>query len=243
MFRKEREDIMKKLLSLTGTVSLALLAMFALAACDWFMPQTPATTNTNNLLTLTKAWYDGSKVDVTWSGSGSSFTVYRSTTKTGTYTKLGTASASPYADTSFSPGTLYFYAVTATNKSSISITATDGAVYVWPVYVTPGYVSPYSLIPMNDLYAATFSNYIYMQWSGSASNYYVYRSTSKLGDYSQIASTDGLTYFQDSMSSTYGTSANTVYYYVITDTDYGATITITESEYYGYVWAGFFPLT
>jgi fibronectin type 3 domain-containing protein len=61
-------------------------------------------------------------IEITWSAvaGATGYTIYRSDTETGTYTELGTDTASPYEDGPFTPPVTYWYKLKATNSLATS---------------------------------------------------------------------------------------------------------------------------
>ena len=126
--------------------------------------------------------------------------VYRSTTKDGTYSFLGSTAKLNYTDSKADAGTTYYYKVKAgivngvKSNSSAAVTITCRCAR--PV-VTPDYLT------------STGKPYIYWGAVDGANRYYVYRSTTKDGTYSFLGSTGKLNY-TDSKA-----DAGTTYYYKV----------------------------
>ena len=126
--------------------------------------------------------------------------VYRSTTKDGTYSFLGSTANLNYTDSKADAGTTYYYKVKAgivngvKSNSSAAVTITCRCAR--PV-VKPSYVG------------ASGKPYIYWGAVDGANRYYVYRSTTKDGTYSFLGSTANLNY-TDSKA-----DAGTTYYYKV----------------------------
>ncbi len=61
-------------------------------------------------------------IEITWSTvtGATGYIIYRSTTETGTYTQIGTDTASPYTDGPFTPPVTYWYKLKATNSLAVS---------------------------------------------------------------------------------------------------------------------------
>jgi fibronectin type 3 domain-containing protein len=71
-----------------------------------------------------------SRVTVSWTastGSPTSYQVKRSTSATGTFTSLGTVTASPYVDSAVTNGTTYYYEVAARNAGGACSSANSGS--------------------------------------------------------------------------------------------------------------------
>jgi hypothetical protein len=70
-----------------------------------------------------------SRVTVSWTASTNgptSYQVKRSTSATGTFTSLGTVTASPYVDSAVTNGTTYYYEVAARNANGVCSSANSG---------------------------------------------------------------------------------------------------------------------
>ena len=126
--------------------------------------------------------------------------VYRSTTKDGTYSFLGSTANLNYTDSKADAGTTYYYKVKAgivngvkSNSSAVvAITCRCARPVVKPSYV-----------------GASGKPYIYWSAVDGANRYYVYRSTTKDGTYSFLGSTANLNYTDSAAN------AGTTYYYKI----------------------------
>lgn len=120
------------------------------------------------------------KVKLTWKAiSGAeSYTVYRATSKSGTYSKLKTTENTYYTDSSATVGKTYYYKVQANYKTGTYNSAQSSA------------VSDSRNLARPDVKVKLKSNGDpNLSWEKitGASKYYVYRATSKDGDYSKIA--------------------------------------------------------
>ena len=128
--------------------------------------------------------------------------VYRSGSKDGTYTLMGTTTATNYTDSKANAGYTYYYKVKAISEvksaanSSLSAAVAITCRCARPV-VTPDYLT------------STGKPYIYWGAVDGANRYYVYRSTTKDGTYSFLGSTAKLNY-TDSKA-----DAGTTYYYKV----------------------------
>ena len=126
--------------------------------------------------------------------------VYRSTTKDGTYSFLGSTANLNYTDSKADAGTTYYYKVKAgivngvksNSSAAVAITCRCARPVVKPSYV-----------------GASGKPYIYWSAVDGANRYYVYRSTTKDGTYSFLGSTANLNY-TDSKA-----DAGTTYYYKV----------------------------
>jgi titin len=146
-------------------------------------------------------------INVSWiavSGA-TSYIVFRSATSGGTYTQVGTPSASPYNDGGLTASTPYYYKVKAANAVgesdySSEVTATTQA----PPVVAPG-------IPTGVGATATSSTSISVSWTAvsGATSYKVFRSATSGGTYTQVG-TPASSPYADA-----GLTASTAYYYKV----------------------------
>jgi fibronectin type 3 domain-containing protein len=149
-------------------------------------------------------------IQVSWTAvSGASeYYVYRATSNDGEYSQIASTASASYTNTGLSSTTTYYYKVAAqngigTSAQSSSVSATTPA--------------PPPSLPAAPLWVNAQAQYfngvhsIEVSWSAvtGATRYYVYRSTSSGGGYTQIGSTASTSY-QDR-----GRSKGTRYYYKV----------------------------
>ena len=136
---------------------------------------------------------------LTWNAvsGATSYKVYRATSQKGTYSLLGTVTATSYTNTGAKAGTTYYYKVKAVNSAGESAYSNIVSGRATVTTLTMGHSST-SGKPMLTWKAV----------SGAAS-YKVYRSTSKNGAYSVINTTKALTY------TNVGAALGTTYYYKV----------------------------
>ena len=126
--------------------------------------------------------------------------VYRSTTKDGTYSFLGSTAKLNYTDSKADAGTTYYYKVKAgivngvksNSSAAVAITCRCARPVVKPSYV-----------------GASGKPYIYWSAVDGAGKYYVYRSTSKDGTYEYIGYTTKTNYTDSKANAGY------TYYYKV----------------------------
>lgn len=143
-------------------------------------------------------------VNLSWSAvSGASgYEIYRSTSSTGTYTKIASTTSTSYSSTSLNTGTAYYYKVRAYKTVTPSVySGYSSVVSAKPVLATPSSAKA----------ASSAYNSIKTSWTAvsGASGYDVYRATSSTGSYYYAGSTTS-TSFNNS-----GLVTNTPYYYKI----------------------------
>ena len=136
---------------------------------------------------------------LTWNAvsGATSYKVYRATSQNGTYSLLGTVTATSYTNTGAKAGTTYYYKVKAVNAAGESAYSNIVSGRATVTTLTMGH-SAASGKPMLTWKAV----------SGAAS-YKVYRATTKNGAYSVINTTKALTYTNT------GTALGTTYYYKV----------------------------
>jgi alpha-amylase len=162
---------------------------------------------------LTATAASSSSINLAWTASAgaTTYTVYRSTSKTGTFSSIGTPSSLSYSDSGLTPSTAYYYYVTATNTAGTSaasstVTATTNAL-------------PIPAAPTGLTATPASSSSISLAWTAStnATSYTVSRSTSATGTFAAVG-TPSTTSFTDT-----GLTAATTYYYYVTATDTAGT--------------------
>jgi fibronectin type 3 domain-containing protein len=149
------------------------------------------------------------KVYITWNSvsGATSYNVYRATSSSGTKTKLGSTTSTSYSDTSATPGTTYYYWVTAVNSAGES-----GYSSYNTGYRKKGPPSPPSNPPSNvQASDGTYTDKVYITWNSvsGATSYNVYRATSSSGTKTKLGSTTSTSY-----SDTSATPGTTYYYWV-----------------------------
>ncbi len=136
---------------------------------------------------------------LTWNAvsGATSYKVYRATSQNGTYSLLGTVTATSYTNTGAKAGVTYYYKVKAVNSAGESAYSNTVSGRATVTTLTMGHSST-SGKPMLTWKAV----------SGAAS-YKVYRATTKNGAYSVINTTKALTY------TNVGAALGTTYYYKV----------------------------
>ena len=136
---------------------------------------------------------------LTWNAvsGATSYKVYRATSQKGTYSLLGTVTATSYTNTGAKAGVTYYYKVKAVNSAGESAYSNVVSGKTTVTTLTMGH-SASSGKPMLTWKAV----------SGAAS-YKVYRATAKNGAYSVINTTKALTY------TNVGAALGTTYYYKV----------------------------
>ena len=136
---------------------------------------------------------------LTWNAvsSATSYKVYRATSQNGTYSLLGTVTATSYTNTGAKAGTTYYYKVKAVNSAGESAYSNVVSGRATVTTLTMGHSST-SGKPM-------------LTWNAvdGAASYRVYRATAKNGAYSVINTTKALTYTNT------GAPLGTTYYYKV----------------------------
>jgi len=167
------------------------------------------TTLPNAPTNVTATANSGNSITVNWgSATGATgYYIYRSATAGGTYIQVGTSTTASYADISVSPVTTYYYKVTAYNGSGTGAQSSS-------------YASATTLLgaPTSVTATATSANSIIVSWvyvGSGATGYYIYRSTTVDGTYSQIGTSTTTSYVNNSASLIFSPSSGTTYYYKV----------------------------
>jgi fibronectin type 3 domain-containing protein len=158
-------------------------------------------TSPSNLKAVSNS-YNSVKVNWTAVSGATGYEIYRSTSSTGTFTKIATTSSTSYINSALNTGTTYYYKVrsyktgTSTTYSSFS-----PVISAKPIPSTP--------ISVNA--ASSSYNSIKTSWAAvaGASGYEVYRATSSTGTYSLVGSTTSTSF------TNVGLSTNSTYYYKV----------------------------
>ena len=143
---------------------------------------------------------------LTWNAvSGATFyKVYRATSQNGTYSLLGTVTATSYINTGAKDGVTYYYKVKAVNSAGESA-------YSNTVSGQSKSVTPKPSAPVVKIGHSATSGKPMLTWNAvdGAASYKVYRATAKNGAYSVINTTKALTYTNT------GAALGTTYYYKV----------------------------
>ncbi len=162
---------------------------------------------------LTATAVSSSGINLAWTASAgaTTYTVYRSTSATGTFSSIGTPSGISYSDSGLTPSTAYYYYVTATNSvgtsaASSTVTATTLAL-------------PIPAAPTGLTATPASSTSITLAWTAStnATSYTVSRSTSATGIFAAVGTPSTTGYTDTDLT------AATTYYYYVTATDTAGT--------------------
>ncbi len=143
------------------------------------------------------------KVTLSWSkvDGAKEYVVYRATSKNGTYTKLYTTTGTTFTNTSAKAGYTYYYKVKAVSSKTTDADSAFSAI----VYRTCDCARPTVKVALN---ANGDPKLTWGSVSGAGS-YAVYRSTSKNGTYTKLATVKGT-----SLTNT-SAKAGTTYYYKV----------------------------
>ena len=128
------------------------------------------------------------------------YEVYRSGSKDGSYTLLGTTTATNYTDNKANAGYIYYYKVKAVNANSIK------SDYSATVAATCHCARP---VVKPDYLISTGKPYIKWTAVSGASKYYVYRSGSSNGTYKYVGTTTATNYTDNKANAGY------TYYYKV----------------------------
>ena len=143
---------------------------------------------------------------LTWNAvsGATSYKVYRATSQKGTYSLLGTVTATSYTNTGAKAGVTYYYKVKAVNSAGESP-------YSNIVSGQSKSVTPKPSAPVVKISHSATSGKPMLTWNAvdGAASYKVYRATAKNGAYSVINTTKALTYTNT------GAALGTTYYYKV----------------------------
>ena len=143
---------------------------------------------------------------LTWNAvsGATSYKVYRATSQNGTYSLLGTVTATSYTNTGAKAGTTYYYKVKAVSSAGESA-------YSNIVSGKSKAVTPKPSAPVVKIGHSATSGKPMLTWNAvdGAASYRVYRATAKNGAYSVINTTKALTYTNT------GAALGTTYYYKV----------------------------
>ena len=146
------------------------------------------------------------KPQLTWNAvsGATSYKVYRATSQKGTYSLLGTVTATSYTNTGAKAGMTYYYKVKAVNSAGESA-------YSNIVSGQSKAVTPKPAAPVVKIGHSASSGKPMLTWNAvdGAASYKVYRATAKNGAYSVINTTKALTYTNT------GAALGTTYYYKV----------------------------
>ena len=143
---------------------------------------------------------------LTWNAvsGATSYKVYRATSQNGTYSLLGTVTATSYTNTGAKAGTTYYYKVKAVNSAGESAysNVVSGKVKA---------VTPKPSAPVVKIGNSASSGKPMLTWNAvsGATSYKVYRATSQNGTYSLLGTTMATTYTNT------GAKAGTAYHYKV----------------------------
>jgi fibronectin type 3 domain-containing protein len=133
--------------------------------------------------------------------------IYRSSSSSGTYTRVTTTpsaiTGASYTDTGLSSGATYYYKVAAHNGSGVgAMSSSYGSATTLVALLSP---------PTTVTASAASSSGITVSWSSvtGATRYYIYRSSSADGSYTQLTYTTSLSYTNT------GLSSGATYYYKV----------------------------
>jgi uncharacterized repeat protein (TIGR02543 family) len=155
--------------------------------------------------TLKAASASYNSVKLTWGAVAGTtkYEVYRSTSKTGKYTKIAETTSGSYVNTKLTTGKNYYYEVRAYRMvGKMKVYGGDSAVVS---------IKPVPAIPTNVKANRASSTSIRISWKKvtGASKYEVYRSTSKTGKYNKVTETTSGSYVNTKLTK------GKVYYYMV----------------------------
>ena len=152
----------------------------------------------------TDYWASTGKPYIKWTAvaGASQYEVYRSGSKDGTYTLLGTTTAANYTDSKANAGYTYYYKVKAISKVRSTANSSLSATVAATCHCARPVVKP-------DYLISTGKPYIKWTAVAGASQYEVYRSGSKDGTYTLLGTTTATNYTDNKANAGY------TYYYKV----------------------------
>ncbi len=181
----------------------ALMVAMGLALLAGCLPRTtnPAAPVPSDLV----ATAGDATVTLAWAAStgATGYNVKRATSSGGPYTQLAAPTTPGYSDSSLTNGTTYYYVVSALNAAGESANSSEAS-------ATPKAPSTPPSAPTN-LTATAGDSMVTLTWTAStgASRYYVKRSTTNGGPYTQIAMPTSASFTDAPLTN------GTIYYYVV----------------------------
>ncbi len=178
---------------------------------------------------LSAASTSSGSITLSWSpvSGAAGYRVYRSSSASGSYSRLEsniTSTSTSYTDNNLSPGTTYYYKVSAYKGTVESAQSSY-------TYATTG------INPPTEIFAtASSSSSIIVEWLpvSGADGYRVYRSSSASGSYLEMTTTSSISYTDNNLS------PGTTYYYKVSA--YKGTV-VSAQSYYAYATTGLNPPT
>ncbi|WP_036222887.1 fibronectin type III domain-containing protein [Mesoaciditoga lauensis] len=180
-----------RFLALTLSV---LLLVIILSGCFMFKPAAPSN--------LTVTTLSASSIELSWSGNGDSFIIYRSTNNSNDFTELATVKSKSYIDKSLTPNTIYYYEVRA--KNGFGTSEPSNLAYATTFLNPPN-------APLLTLTSVS-TDTVTLGWIKSSTDvtgFEIYRSSSLSSSFTRIATiTNTATYYIDT-----DLVPSTAYYY------------------------------
>jgi len=227
---------MKKFVKLSGIIALVAVIGISMSACVVGIPPDTPTGLT--------AWsISSSSIGLSWNSvsAADGYYVYASTSAYGTYTQVGSSTTNSATHYNLSPGTTYYYRVSAYNSFGESGQSTYD-------YATTSYSSSSSATALS--YNSWYSNYIYNMsdthyysfYASGGSTYYVkwqdWDTNTSYADIQVGLRRDGSSTYAMSIADRSGT--NQFSYYISTSGYYIIEVKLYRSGYTGYYQIGYY---
>lgn len=164
-----------------------------------------------------KSAADGVNIKIAAVKGATGYTVYRCTTKTGTFKKIGTTKTTTYVDTTAKLGTVYYYKVRANGVNNGY--GAFSAVVSGRALATP---------KVTEIKSTAKGIYLKFAAIKGAVSYDIYRSTSSYGTFKKIANVKTTSYTDTNVKD------NTAYYYKIVARDANGGVSAMSA--YSYCW-------
>ncbi len=145
------------------------------------------------------------KIKISWSAVNGAlkYRVYRATSKSGTYSRVGEVTETTFTDSGLTTGKTYYYKVRAMNDSRSPV--------FYGAYCSVVSAAPKPAVPKNFAVTRVSNSQIKISYSAvtGATGYKIYRATSSGGTYSLVKTTTATSYTNGSLTN------NKKYYYKV----------------------------
>jgi len=188
-------------MKIKGFALIAVVILITACPNPFLHDEGKAPNRPKGLTTTTTANATSSSITISWPAvkNATGYYIYRSTSLSGTYTKVGESKTTSYTDPNISAGTTYYYKVAAYNKTGTGSQSEAVSKVSAPA------------IPTGLIKTTATSTSITISWSSvsSATGYNIYRSNSSTGTFTQAGTSDTTSYTNT------GLSPHTTYYYKV----------------------------
>lgn len=166
----------------SGVASVALSQAGTYAVAGYSVP-------TMTSVTVKRATHTSVKISWDKVGSATGYSIYRATSKNGSYSKVATVSTTSYTNKKLSYGKTYYYKV----KANVSL---YGQTYTTAYSSVKSIKVPAKVAAVKVKVASTTYDSIRLSWNkaSGAKSYTIYRASSKKGKYTKLATVKTTSY-------------------------------------------------